>query len=98
MYYDDDDSYYDAPRPRGRRVRERDRPILIEQTAKKYKVVQLIGFFITLAGASMLMAGIIYHERTGCDGLAAIGMGLVVTFLGIMTSAAARVGAWWDHG
>lgn len=61
------------------------RPMVTEQTSKKYKAVQLVGFFMCVAGVAAGFAGV---------APAAV---LLILF-GVLTFCVGRIVAWWNHG
>jgi len=71
------------------------RPVLIEQTAKKYKVIRAIGILILFVS---VVIGVLSADQYGAgEGwgtiLTAIGFGL-----GIIVFAVGVVLSWWHHG
>lgn len=71
------------------------KPVLIEQTAKKYKAIRAAGILILLASAGI---GILTADEFGAgEGwgttLTAIGCGV-----GIITFGVGIVLSWWHHG
>lgn len=71
------------------------RPVLIEQSAKKYKLIRGVGILILLATAVFAAAN---SDNFGTsDGIATIvsGIGFV---LGILVFGIGMLLTWWHHG
>lgn len=74
---------------------ENPKPVLIEQTAKKYKAMRAIGILILLATAVLAIASSDYFGVA--EGLTTIlvavgaGVGIIVFGVGVILS-------WWHHG
>jgi RNA polymerase subunit RPABC4/transcription elongation factor Spt4 len=64
---------------------ERAGVVTTQQTAKKYKVLQLVGVLV-------LLFGVIVRAGTGEY------WGTAVAMLGLLLFVAGRLGAWWRHG
>ena len=65
---------------------------LVEQTARKWKLIQAAGVVLMLAGLAWVFWP--RHTPTQADstvGIAILGAGIGATVVG-------RVGAWWKHG
>ena len=62
------------------------KPVVTEQTSKKYKGRMLIGCLVICVGVVMAMA-----SESPLIGVCVIVAGFVVYF-------SARFGAWWNHG
>ncbi len=61
------------------------RPVITEQTSKKYKLIQLVGFFMCIGG---IIAG-----------FAKVAPAAVLLLLfGTLTFCVGRILAWWNHG
>lgn len=67
------------------------RPAVIEQTGKKWKSLQLIGFLMMVFFVCILPLGVNGHE-----GLFAVGF--LSALLGFFLCIFARAMAWWHHG
>lgn len=68
------------------------RPVTIEQTAKRYKKLQLLGYLLLPLGAIVLMIAMMEGSGTaGAWGAAIGGAGLVAAWAG-------KILAWWHHG
>lgn len=65
-------------------------PRVIEQTAKKWKGMMLIGFLIGCLGACILVSAGDNQGAAGSGGLLAIS-GFVLFLFG-------KLGGWWNHG
>lgn len=61
------------------------RPMITEQTSKKWKLVQLAGFAMCLGGIG---AGFAQHGPAA----------LLLILFGILVFALGRILAWWNHG
>lgn len=59
------------------------RPVVTEQTAKKYKAARAFG-------ALLMIVGVVLAGPAAMYGLAALLFGLVLYLYG-------RIGAWWNH-
>ena len=70
------------------------RPVVIEQTAKRYKLMQLAGCLAMMAGAVIGAVGIASGEPSPGQ--------LIATFLsiggGLLCYIIGRFLAWWFHG
>ena len=60
------------------------RPVITEQTSKKYKAIQLVGFFMCIAGV--------------IAGFAKVAPAAVLLLFGTLTFSVGRILAWWNHG
>jgi len=66
-----------------------EKPIQIESTAKKWKLLQLIGVVIVLAGLGSCMMSLASEQG---------GAGSAVLFaIGMLFLAVGSFGAWWHH-
>ena len=65
---------------------------LIEQTAKKYKLIQLIGFGICVV-AVLLVA-----VSAACQSEVAVGLSCLLFGVGFIQFVVGRGLAWWHHG
>jgi len=61
------------------------RPVVIEQTAKRYKLIQLTGALVMVPAFILVLTG-------------AIEIGLVGLLLGLVVYLWGRTLAWWHHG
>ena len=71
------------------------KPMLVEQTAKKYKAIRAVGILILLASAAI---GVMTADEFGAGegwgtALTAIGCGV-----GILVFGTGVVLSWWHHG
>ena len=69
------------------------RPVLIEKSAKKYKLMFLLGALMCFPLALM-----VYLVGVGSDSPMIQTLGGLMFFGGIATSFLARMLAWWHHG
>ena len=71
------------------------KPVLIEQTAKKYKVIRAAGIIILLGSA---VIGVLNADEFGTSE----GWGTIVTAvglaIGLFTFGTGVVLSWWHHG
>lgn len=95
------DDYDDEPPRRRRRRREdswdeprRDRPVrvLVEATAKRWKLMQLFGSLAIVVGTCMMCAG------RFPDNEKMIPLGAIVAVPGLLVFLVGRFGAWFNHG
>lgn len=56
----------------------------LELTSKRWKLVQLVGFFVCIAAVVWFMSG----EPAA----------ILVLLLGLLVFCIGRIGAWWSHG
>jgi len=73
-------------------------PTLIEQTAKRWKSVQILGAVLMLLG---LVLGLVFLYTTKVsDSSVRPVLACLVPFLvaGVSVYVVGRVGAWWHHG
>ncbi len=68
------------------------RTVLVEHTAKKWKLVQVVGLAAILPGFLLLFLAI----RSGSPGL--IYAAAAVPGLGVCVALFGRAMAWWHHG
>lgn len=73
-----------------------ERPQLIEQTAKKWKVIQVIGVVVALCGIVFAMLGA--RGQNGPEATPRFWIGLVIACIGAGVAIAGAIGAWWHHG
>lgn len=71
--------------------------VVIEQTAKKYKAMQLLGIFLIIIGIFSLFGslGSTSSESSGMFGFS--GGSALLIFVGLICYIAARMQAWWHH-
>lgn len=69
---------------------------VIEQTAKLWKAVQLIGVFGILVGFTLALVGMTALPKTPGAGVAIAGG--VLLAVGVLAWVTGRVAAWWFHG
>lgn len=69
-----------------------DKPVVIEQTSKKYKRQMVISGYCAAVGFFMTIVG------TGSDIPFLIQIGSLMTIGGIIGVIVARMSAWWHHG
>jgi uncharacterized membrane protein len=65
---------------------------VIEATGKDTKAMQLIGFFLAVAGVVIFVAG----SSTKSEGT--IGLGVIISIIGFALLTIGKVSAWWHHG
>jgi hypothetical protein len=67
---------------------------LIEQTSKKWKLVQIIGGILLSIG----IIGLLFHQNLASETGFTFWLGVSFCTLGVMIYAAGRIAAWWFHG
>ena len=77
--------------------------VQIEQTAKRWKAMQAIGWALLLAGVALMVLIIwsIHGDPRSLDLLLSdwrLWPGIVLMAIGALTEAAGRFLAWWHHG
>ena len=77
------------------RTREQ-QPVLIEQTSKRIKVVQLAGLLMIAGGVGAVCAGAVLPTIPAAGAVIVFGLGLFV--FGFVFSLVAALVAWWHHG
>ena len=72
----------------------------IELTAKRWKVIKVIGASIFLLGAAIVVWGIapMLHDKPYPPGTVKLWIGGNFTGVGIATVSASDMLAWWHHG
>jgi hypothetical protein len=65
-------------------------PVLIEQTGKQWKAMQLIGCIMVLVGGLLVVGA--------CSGSMETETALRVLIIGAAVATLGRIGAWWYHG
>ena len=68
-------------------------PIVIEQTAKKWKLVKLISVIVIVVGFFMMANG----SAQGSSGATLGAMGIMFMFIGFIGLIVGKFGAWWNH-
>ncbi len=68
------------------------KPQVTEQTAKRWKLAQLVGVLLIVAGS---VAGMIAAQSESATGS---GFAVLAFLFGLPTWIAGRFGAWWYHG
>ena len=68
------------------------RPVVIEQTSKKWKGAQLVCAAVAIG--SMLFVAVGAASESG----AIVALGVLGVLGGLVAFLIARIGAWWDHG
>jgi len=71
---------------------EKPQVVVVEQTAKKYKAIQLIGMAVLALGAVACVAGALFVSKVPMVA------GLVVACIGGAVVAVGGGLAWWHHG
>jgi hypothetical protein len=69
--------------------------LLIEQTSKTWKLIQLIGGAILLLGVVLL---VVPMTKKGDIVLKDQMPGIVVSAIGLITYGVGKMAAWWHHG
>lgn len=69
-----------------------EKPVVIEQTAKKWKAIQAAGLVVVVIAAAILAVGM----RLGSQAVTLTGVGVLIVGIGIHW--AGRAIAWWHHG
>lgn len=67
------------------------KPVVIEQTYKKWKVVKLVSGILIVIGIFNLFGGINNHNDPS------ISFGIFILFIGIIGSIIGKFGAWWNN-
>jgi predicted phage tail protein len=67
--------------------------VLIEQTSKKWKIVQLIGVAFIVIGLFIFSAG---YSKGGLEGFLTV-LGFNMVWWGILIIIIGKIGAWWSH-
>jgi len=68
-------------------------PVLIEQTAKKWKLVRLISWIMILGGVFLFLKGL----GSGGMNSPSLWMGICIGFFGIVGNLIGKLGSWWHH-
>jgi len=71
-------------------------PTTVELTAKRWKVMKLVGMLITFLGVFLLVGAGALPETDGMPAMVAVGG--VYILVGPLIWITARVLAWWHHG
>lgn len=74
-----------------------EKPILIEQTRKKYKKVQLVSVLILLVGFFLFLKGQFSVFSGGNLINATSGFGFFIILIGIAIGMVSKIGAWWNN-
>jgi len=69
------------------------KPTLIEGTAKRWKILILVGWSSTLGGLILMGRG---FQGKGFDD-PTTGIGLALAFSGVVVLIVGRIGSWWNH-
>lgn len=77
---------------------ERPRVQVIEQTAKTWKFLMLIGALVSVGGFATLMVGLIHSTSTAPFGDTVVQFAFAFLILGFLVALVARFMAWWNHG
>jgi hypothetical protein len=72
------------------------KPVLIEQTAKRYKAMQLLGGLMMLGSLVVMVPSCVSMDKNGPGKQAAIGV--LVGLVGAVIYVFGRFFAWWRHG
>lgn len=88
-----------------KRLQNPNSPVVIEQTAKLYKLYQLIGTIILIVGCMISLAGNAWYWQVTNDVRSTailpsitIGIGLIMLAGGTVLALTGRFLAWWHHG
>lgn len=73
------------------------RPVVVEQTSKVWKIVQLCGAPFLVPGLVMLIMGV-FGIATARSGPTLFIVGLVFAIVGVVVISVGMIGAWWQHG
>lgn len=65
------------------------KPVVIEQTSKNWKAIQLVSGILIVVGLFYLMIG---HSEVTLRGI-----GTILLLLGIAGSIIGKMGAWWNN-
>jgi RNA polymerase subunit RPABC4/transcription elongation factor Spt4 len=69
------------------------KPVVIEQTGKKWKLAKVITWLIFWFGAVLILVG---AGNGGFDN-PLTGLGITLAFLGFIARLVVRFGSWWSH-
>ena len=69
------------------------KPVLIEQTSKKWKKTKLIAWLLIIGGFFAFGSG----NNNGGFQNPITGLGFTLIFVGIITLWVGKFGAWWHH-
>lgn len=69
-----------------------EKPVVIEQTSKRYKKQMLVGVTVSVFGTLIFVIGV------GISSTQAILSGFLTIIIGIFIFIHARYKAWWHHG
>ena len=72
------------------------REVLTEQTAKKYKAIQILGVVMIVMGIPIIALSTSTEPNVATAILAI--MGVLVSGAGVITYILGRLLAWWHHG
>ena len=71
----------------------------IEQTGKKWKTVQVVGWIFAGLAILLLFVGMILRDRDNETAAGIVlGSGCLLFTVGALVDFVGRVGAWWYHG
>src|SRR5689334_11089527 len=69
------------------------KPLVIEQTSKKWKTIKLVSWSVFLVGFFSMIGG----AGNGGFQNPLTGFGLMLTFIGFIAISIASFGSWWNH-
>lgn len=72
--------------------------VLIERTAKKYKMAQLVGGLVTMLGIVVMTAPCWWGALDSEAGnRRCVGSGVALTLMGLVALCVTKVVVWWEH-
>jgi hypothetical protein len=69
------------------------KPVLIEQTGKKWKLAKLISWLVFFGGVIFIIQG----AGNGGFKNPNTGLGMTLAFIGFIALVVAKFGSWWNH-
>ena len=69
------------------------RPMIIEQTRKKWKLIGLIAAILFIVGMLLFVNGLFSGDSNDIR----VGMGVLFMFIGFFMGMYSRIGAWWTN-
>jgi hypothetical protein len=69
------------------------KPVIIEQTGKRWKLAKLISWLVFMGGVIMALGG----AGNGGFENPLTGLGITLAFIGFIALIIAKFGSWWNH-
>jgi hypothetical protein len=74
------------------------KPVVIEQTAKRYKLAQLVGFLMAIISLVVCFTDLPHILPSGLETGWVLRIGIAGFLLGFLICLSGKAMAWWEHG